>query len=123
MKKTLCIFLSFVLTLSLAAAMAEGEPVKLSIYAQYADEDTMVPYDYAVSKLAEAYPNVELDLIVQAQDDGATLLALAASNQLPDIYQTGSGILSTFRQSGQIMVLNDVAEKDRVHRQSIPLML
>ena len=111
MKKTLCIFLSFVLTLSLAAAMAEGEPVKLSIYAQYADEDTMVPYDYAVSKLAEAYPNVELDLIVQAQDDGATLLALAASNQLPDIYQTGSGILSTFRQSGQIMVLNDVAEK------------
>ncbi len=110
MKKTLCILLSLVLTLSVASALAEGEKVKLTIYAQYADDDTKVPYDYAVSKLAEAYPNVELELIVQAQDDGATLLALAASNQLPDIYQTGSGILSTFRQSGQVMVLNDVAK-------------
>ncbi|MFH1512196.1 MAG: extracellular solute-binding protein, partial [Bacillota bacterium] len=109
MKKVLCIFLSLALVLSLTAALAEGETVKLTIYAQYADDDTKVPYDYAVSKLAEAYPNVELELIVQAQDDGATLLALAASNHLPDIYQTGSGILSTFRQSGQIMVLNDAA--------------
>lgn len=111
MKRTLCILLSFLLMLSVATAAAESETVKLTIYAQYADEDTKVPYDYAVSQLAEAYPNVELELIVQAQDDGATLLALAASNQLPDIYQTGSGILSTFRESGQIMVLNDVAEQ------------
>ncbi len=109
MRKVLSIFLSLALTLSLTAALAEGETVKLTIYAQYADDDTKVPYDYAVSKLAEAYPNVELELIVQAQDDGATLLALAASNHLPDIYQTGSGILTTFRQSGQIMVLNDAA--------------
>ena len=111
MKKTLCIFLSLVLTLSLATALAEGETVKLTIYAQYADDDTKVPYDYAVEKLAEAYPNVELELIVQAQDDGATLLALAASGQLPDIYQTGSGILTTFRQSKQVMVLNDAAQE------------
>ena len=91
-------------------AMAEDK-VTLKIYAQYADDDTMVPYDYAKEKLAEAYPNVELELIVQAQDDGATLLSLAAAGNLPDIFQTGSGITPTLRASNQMMVLNDAAEK------------
>jgi hypothetical protein len=57
-------------------AEASGDKVTLSIYTQYADDDTKVPYDYAVEQLAEAYPNVELNLIVQAQDDGQTLKTL-----------------------------------------------
>ncbi len=87
-----------------------GEKVTLSIYTQYADDDTKVPYDYAVEQLAEAYPNVELNLIVQAQDDGQTLKTLAATGQLPDIYQASTDIINTFRESNQIMVLNDVAQ-------------
>ncbi|MCR4587233.1 MAG: extracellular solute-binding protein [Lachnospiraceae bacterium] len=89
---------------------ATGEKVTLSIYTQYADDDTKVPYDYAVEQLAEAYPNVELNLIVQAQDDGQTLKTLAATGQLPDIYQASTDLINTFRSSNQIMVLNDVAE-------------
>ena len=111
MKKFLALLLCAMMVFSCMSVLAEGEKVTLKIYAQYADDDTKVPYDYAVEKLAEAYPNVELELIVQAQDDGATLLSLAAAGQLPDIYQTGSGIFSTLRQSNQMMVLNDVAEK------------
>ena len=87
-----------------------GEEVTLSIYTQYADDDTKVPYDYAVEQLKEAYPNVELNLIVQAQDDGQTLKTLAATGQLPDIYQASTDIINTFRESNQIMVLNDVAK-------------
>ena len=87
-----------------------GEKVTLSIYTQYADDDTKVPYDYAVEQLKEAYPNVELNLIVQAQDDGQTLKTLAATGQLPDIYQASTDIINTFRESNQIMVLNDVAQ-------------
>ncbi len=89
---------------------ASGDKVTLSIYTQYADDDTKVPYDYAVEQLKEAYPNVELNLIVQAQDDGQTLKTLAATGQLPDIYQASTDIINTFRQSNQIMVLNDVAK-------------
>ncbi len=89
---------------------ASGEKITLSIYTQYADDDTKVPYDYAVEQLAEAYPNVELNLIVQAQDDGQTLKTLAATGQLPDIYQASTDLINTFRESNQIMVLNDVAE-------------
>jgi raffinose/stachyose/melibiose transport system substrate-binding protein len=89
---------------------ASGDKVTLSIYTQYADDDTKVPYDYAVEQLAEAYPNVELNLIVQAQDDGQTLKTLAATGQLPDIYQASTDIINTFRESNQIMVLNDVAQ-------------
>ncbi len=92
------------------ADTASGDKVTLSIYTQYADDDTKVPYDYAVEQLAEAYPNVELNLIVQAQDDGQTLKTLAATGQLPDIYQASTDIINTFRESNQIMVLNDVAQ-------------
>ncbi|MBQ9303674.1 ABC transporter substrate-binding protein [Butyrivibrio sp.] len=91
-------------------AEESGEKVTLSIYTQYADDDTKVPYDYAVEQLKEAYPNVELNLIVQAQDDGQTLKTLAATGQLPDIYQASTDIINTFRESNQIMVLNDVAK-------------
>jgi len=91
-------------------AKEPGEKVTLSIYTQYADDDTKVPYDYAVEQLKEAYPNVELNLIVQAQDDGQTLKTLAATGQLPDIYQASTDIINTFRESNQIMVLNDVAK-------------
>jgi len=109
MKKILAMVLAALLILS-CAALAE-EKITLKIYAQYSDDDTKVPYDYAVEKLAEAYPNVELELIVQAQDDGATLLGMASANNLPDIFQTSSGVLPTLRQSKQLMILNDVAEK------------
>ena len=86
------------------------EKIVLNIYTQYADDDTKVPYDYAVEQLAEAYPNVELNLVIQAQDDGQTLKTLAATGQLPDIYQASTDIINTFRESGQIMVLNDIAK-------------
>lgn len=68
---------------SSAASSAAGGQVTLSIYAQYADDDTKVPYDYAVKELATAYPNVALNLIVQAQDDGATLKTLRLPASCP----------------------------------------
>ena len=46
------------------AGSTKDEKITLSIYTQYADDDTKVPYDYAVEQLAIAYPNVELNLIV-----------------------------------------------------------
>jgi raffinose/stachyose/melibiose transport system substrate-binding protein len=92
-------------------ADTSGENVKLSIYAQYADDDTKIPYDYAVEKLAETYPNVELELIVQSQDDGMTLSTLAASNNLPDIFQAGTEIINSLRETNQVMVLNDAAKE------------
>lgn len=86
------------------------EPVTLTIYAQYADDDTKIPYDYAVEKLAEAYPNVTLELIVQAQDDGMTLSTLAATDNLPDIFQANTDIINSFRETNQIMDVTDVVK-------------
>lgn len=90
---------------------AAEEQITLDIYAQYADDDTKVPYDYAVKELEKKYKNVKLNLIVQAQDDGATLKTLAATGQLPDIFQAGTEIINSFRETNQVMVLNDVAKK------------
>ncbi len=86
------------------------EPVKLRIYAQYADDDTKLPYDYAVAELKKEMPNVELELDIQAQDDGQKLKTYAATGNLPDIFQAGLDIINTFKQSNNILQLDSYAE-------------
>jgi len=86
------------------------ENVTLRIYAQYSDDDTKVPYDYAVAELAKAYPNVTLELDIQAQDDGQKLQTYAATGNLPDIFQVGLSQIETFKESGNILVLDDYAK-------------
>ena len=98
------------------------EKVTLKIYAQYSDDDTKIPYDYAVEQLAIDYPNVTLELDVQAQDDGVKLQTYAATGNLPDIFQVGLSQIETFKESGNIMILDDVAKStgflDRAHPSS-----
>jgi len=95
------------------------EQITLRIYAQYSDDDTKVPYDYAVAELAKAYPNVTLELDIQAQDDGQKLQTYAATGNLPDIFQVGSTQIETFKESGNILVLDDYAKStgflDKAH--------
>jgi raffinose/stachyose/melibiose transport system substrate-binding protein len=92
------------------AAAAPEKAVKLRIYAQYSDDDTKLPYDYAVAELKKEMPNVELELEVQAQDDGQKLKTYAATGNLPDIYQAGTDIISTFKKSGNILELDQYAD-------------
>lgn len=84
----------------------DAKPVKLRIYSQYADDDTKLPYDYAVAELKKEMPNVELELEVQAQDDGQKLKTYAATGNLPDIFQAGLDIITTFKKSGNILELD-----------------
>lgn len=92
-------------------ALETGEAIELSIYTNYSDDEGKTCYDYAAAALAEKYPNVTLNKIDLVQDDNATLKTLAATGQLPDIYQAASDVITTFVESGQIMVLNDVADE------------
>lgn len=104
-------------------AKAPEEKVKLRIYAQYADEDTKTPYDYAVAELAKEFPNVELELEIQAQDDGQKLKTLAATGNLPDIFQAGMDIITTLSKSNNILVLDDyldkVGFKEKMHKSAL----
>ncbi len=86
------------------------EEITLTIYAQYSDDDTKIPYDYAVEELAKAYPNVTLELDIQAQDDGQKLQTYAATGNLPDIFQVGLSQINAFKESGNILVLDDYVE-------------
>lgn len=92
-----------------ANALESGEPIEISIYTNYSDDEGKTCYDYAAAALAEKYPNVTLNKIDLVQDDSATLKTLAATGQLPDIYQAATDTISTFIESDQIMVLNDIA--------------
>jgi len=129
MKKKLAILITLAIIFSLLTACVSGggsvtggqtteepdvkqeEKVTLRIYAQYFDDDTKVPYDYAVEALKTAYPNVTLELEPQAQDDAQKLMTLAATGNLPDIYQAALAQIENFKKSGNIMVLNEVAER------------
>lgn len=94
-----------------APVKADAKPVKLRIYAQYADEDTKTPYDYAVAELKKEMPNVELELDIQAQDDGQKLKTYAATGNLPDIFQAGLDIIDTFKKSNNILMLDEYVTK------------
>lgn len=87
------------------------EKITLSIYAQYADDDTKIPFDYAVEQLAIEYPNVELELDIESQDDGQKLQTYAATGNLPDIFRVELAQIETFKTSGNIMVLNDISDQ------------
>ncbi|MFD2328717.1 ABC transporter substrate-binding protein [Cohnella sp. GCM10020058] len=94
------------------SASAEAQkPVKLKIYAQYSDDDTKLPYDYAAAELKKAMPNVELELDVQAQDDGQKLKTYAAMGTLPDIFQANLDIINTFKNSNNILQLDEYVDK------------
>ena len=62
---------------------------------------------------------VTLELDIQAQDDGQKLQTYAATGNLPDIFQVGLQQIETFKKSGNIMILNDIAKstgfEDKVH--------
>lgn len=95
-----------------AAATPTGDQkVKLRIYAQYADEDTKAPYDYALEALKKEMPNVELELDIQAQDDGQKIRTYAATGNLPDIFNVGTDLINTFKESNNILVLDEYVEK------------
>lgn len=102
-----------------ATKTEEAKPVKLRIYAQYADDDTKLPYDYAVAELKKEMPNVELELEIQAQDDGQKLKTYAATGNLPDIFQAGLDIITTFKKSGNILELDkyvdDLGFRDKMY--------
>ncbi|MFD2610879.1 ABC transporter substrate-binding protein [Paenibacillus gansuensis] len=85
---------------------ADGK-TKLRIYAQYSDEDTKAPFDYAVAELKKEMPNVELELDIQAQDDGQKLKTYAATGNMPDIFNAGLDLINTFKKSDNILVLDD----------------
>lgn len=98
----------------------EAEMVTLKIYAQYSDDDTKIPYDYAVAELAKDYPNVKLELDIQAQDDGVKLQTYAATGNLPDIFQVGLSQIETFKESGNIMILDDAAKSTGFLDRAVP---
>mgnify|MGYP000215214192 FL=1 len=89
----------------------EAEPVTLRIYAQYADDDTKTPYDYAVAELKKEMPHVTLELEIQAQDDGQKLKTYAATGNLPDIFEARLDIINTFKKSNNILVLDEYVDK------------
>jgi raffinose/stachyose/melibiose transport system substrate-binding protein len=92
------------------SASPTAQPVQLKIYAQYFDDDTKKPYDYAVAELKKAMPNVDLQLEPSMQDNGQKLRTYAASGNMPDIFQPiGYSDIKSFAASKNIEVLDNAA--------------
>lgn len=102
-------------------ASAEGQ-VDLRIYTQYTDESETIPMDYAVEKMAEAMPDVDLEIEVRARDDNQKIKTYAAAGALPDIFDANADIIETFRRSNNILPLNPYVEELGVEDQLSPAM-
>lgn len=80
---------------------AEHEPVTLRTYVRYSDDDTILPYDYAVECLKEDMPWVTLELEAMPADDGVKLKSMVATGDLPDIFSLqGSDLIDSMIQAG-----------------------
>lgn len=124
--RSLSILLVLVLAMSLAACgsgsnatkpnetkdgeAAADQTVKLRIYARYFDDDTKKPYDYAVAELKKEMPNVELELDPYVQDGGQKLKTYAATGNMPDIFDGGWNDFQIFKNSKNILELDNEAE-------------
>lgn len=90
---------------------AEHEPVTLRIYVRYSDDDTILPYDYAVECLKEDMPWVTLELEAMPADDGVKLKSMVATGDLPDIFSLqGSDLIDSMIQAGAVADLTEAIE-------------
>ncbi|URN94686.1 MAG: extracellular solute-binding protein [Candidatus Pristimantibacillus lignocellulolyticus] len=88
------------------------ETIKLKFYAQYSGAEIAV-YDAARDALKEVMPEVEIEFEVAGQDDEQKIKTYAAAGNLPDIFFASSALIQTFKNSDNLLVLDDiVAELD-----------
>ncbi|MDQ0050737.1 raffinose/stachyose/melibiose transport system substrate-binding protein [Paenibacillus polymyxa] len=81
--------------------------IKLKVYAQHFDDDTIKPFDYAVEELKKKMPDVEIELDPAVQDGGQKLKTYAATGNMPDIYLADWSVLQTFAKSKNVEVLDN----------------
>ncbi|TFE23777.1 ABC transporter substrate-binding protein [Cohnella luojiensis] len=95
---------------SASAEPTPAETVKLKIGARYFDDDTKLPYDYAIAELKKEMPNVELELVPSQQDDNQKLKTQMATGDLPDIVDTDWSLMQVAKKSNNLLVLDNEAE-------------
>ena len=100
---------------------AEHEPVTLRIYVRYSDDDTILPYDYAVECLKEDMPWVTLELEAMPADDGVKLKSMVATGDLPDIFSLqGSDLIDSMIQAGAVADLTEDIEANGFFDKVLP---
>lgn len=99
----------------------EHEPVTLRIYVRYSDDDTILPYDYAVECLAEDMPWVTLELDPMPADDGVKLKSMVATGDMPDIFGIqGDNLLDSVIQAGAVQDLTDTITENGFFDKVLP---
>lgn len=96
-----------------------GEKAHLKIYAQYSDDSEKIPFDYAVQEMKKVMPNVEVEIMPEARDDGQKLKTYAAAGNLPDIFDASSDIIKTFEKSKNILQLDSYAKELKIEDQML----
>lgn len=100
---------------------AEHEPVTLRIYVRYSDDDTILPYDYAVECLKEDMPWVTLELEAMPADDAVKLKSMVATGDLPDIFSLqGSDLIDSMIQAGAVADLTEDIEANGFFDKVLP---
>lgn len=101
----------------------EPEQITLRIYAQYSSDDEKQPFDYAVEKMKEIMPNVNLELEIMAQDDNQKIKTYAATGNLPDIFIATTDVIESFKKSDNILMLDEYVKKLNLEERLLPSSL
>lgn len=97
------------------------EPVTLRFYIRYSDDDYIPRVDYAVEHLKEDFPNVTIEIEAMPSDDGQSLMAMAATGDMPDIFAlSGDNVISTLATYGALQDLTPYLEANGFMDKVIP---
>ncbi len=123
MKKLLSLLLAFVMIFALGtvAFAADEENVTLRLYARYSDDDSIPRLDYAIEHLKTEFPNVTIELEAAPSDDGSSLMAMAATGDMPDIFAlSGDRVIQSLATYGAIKDLTPYIEANGFLAKVIP---
>ncbi len=87
-----------------------GVPTELDFYVYYADSNIPI-VDRAMEILKEKYPDLTVNIEHRIDSDGAVLKTRAAVGELPDVFECVGQLTDIFRDSGDILPLNDLMEE------------
>jgi ABC-type glycerol-3-phosphate transport system substrate-binding protein len=109
MKKTLALFLALVTLLcSTTLAMAEGEPVTITIMHYMGNTVKVNTFDSILTKYQEMHPNVTFEAQMYSQNDYIAQLPIRIANgDTPDIMMGSPNQYSDIIEAGKVMDLTD----------------
>lgn len=94
-----------------AGQEAPTEQITITAMLQYGSESGKKAVDYAIARMKEIMPEVNLEMEIRPEDGDVTVKTRIAAGTLPDIWSTNTGLVYLSLESGNALELDQYVEE------------